>query len=60
VFVCLLHVATSLDNGLGRTPQMGWNSWNHFRCSIDAQLIKDTADAMVTNLLVYLSRDHKV
>lgn len=24
-----------LDNGLGLTPQMGWNSWNHFGCNIN-------------------------
>eukprot|EP01100_Stratorugosa_tubuloviscum_P003332 TRINITY_DN1801_c1_g1_i3.p1 TRINITY_DN1801_c1_g1~~TRINITY_DN1801_c1_g1_i3.p1 ORF type:complete len:353 (-),score=165.89 TRINITY_DN1801_c1_g1_i3:106-1164(-) len=26
---------------------MGWNSWNHFGCSINEQLIKETADAIV-------------
>src|SRR5690242_12624343 len=35
-----------LDNGLARTPPMGWNSWNHFGCDVSAQLIKETADAM--------------
>ena len=33
--------------GLGATPQMGWNSWNTFACNINEQLIRDTADAMV-------------
>ncbi|KAL4576669.1 hypothetical protein LXL04_012767 [Taraxacum kok-saghyz] len=37
-----------LDNGLGRTPQMGWNSWNHFACNIEEKLIRETADAMVS------------
>ncbi|XP_058097775.1 alpha-galactosidase-like [Magnolia sinica] len=37
-----------LDNGLGRTPQMGWNSWNHFHCNIEEKLIRETADAMVS------------
>ncbi|XP_021275241.1 alpha-galactosidase-like [Herrania umbratica] len=37
-----------LDNGLGLTPQMGWNSWNHFHCHINETLIKETADAMVS------------
>ncbi|XP_073002570.1 alpha-galactosidase-like [Typha latifolia] len=36
-----------LENGLARTPQMGWNSWNHFHCTINEQLIRETADAMV-------------
>jgi len=32
---------------LGKTPQMGWNSWNKFGCNINEQLIRETADAMV-------------
>ena len=32
---------------LGKTPQMGWNSWNKFACNINEQLIRETADAMV-------------
>lgn len=38
---------TRLDNGLARTPPMGWNSWNHFGCDVSAELIRETADAMV-------------
>ncbi|KAG9156687.1 hypothetical protein Leryth_006644 [Lithospermum erythrorhizon] len=37
-----------VENGLGRTPQMGWNSWNHFQCNIDEKLVKETADALVS------------
>ncbi|GAV62369.1 Melibiase domain-containing protein [Cephalotus follicularis] len=37
-----------LDNGLALTPQMGWNSWNHFNCDINETIIKETADAMVS------------
>ncbi|XP_031405460.1 alpha-galactosidase-like isoform X3 [Punica granatum] len=37
-----------VENGLGRTPPMGWNSWNHFHCHIDEKLIKETADAMIS------------
>jgi hypothetical protein len=40
----------NLQNGLAKTPPMGWNSWNHFRCyGINEQVIKETADAMVEN-----------
>ncbi len=39
----------ALDNGVARTPPMGWNSWNHFGCDVSAQLIRETADAMVTS-----------
>ena len=50
LLVFLLHATASvhgLDNGLGKTPQMGWNSWNHFGCDISAELIRQTADALV-------------
>ncbi|WCJ38944.1 Alpha-galactosidase [Euphorbia peplus] len=36
-----------LANGLAITPQMGWNSWNHFGCQIDEKMIRETADALV-------------
>ncbi|GAX82413.1 hypothetical protein CEUSTIGMA_g9841.t1 [Chlamydomonas eustigma] len=39
----------SLSNGVGRTPAMGWNSWNFFRCNINETLIKEVADALVAN-----------
>ena len=32
---------------IGRTPAMGWNSWNTFGCNLNDQLIRDMADAMV-------------
>ena len=32
-----------------RTPPMGWNSWNAFRCDIDAGKIKAAADALVAS-----------
>ncbi|KAF2312324.1 hypothetical protein GH714_034213 [Hevea brasiliensis] len=37
-----------LANDLGITPPMGWNSWNHFGCQIDENMIKETADALVS------------
>lgn len=48
-FIITLPAPTrSLDNGLGRTPPMGWNSWNHFHCGIHEDLIQDMADALVS------------
>ena len=38
-----------LDDGLARTPPMGWNSWNKFSCHVDEQLIEATADAMASS-----------
>jgi alpha-galactosidase len=37
------------DNGLARTPPMGWNSWNRFRGEVSDAVIRGTADAMVAN-----------
>lgn len=39
--------AHDVPDHLAETPPMGWNSWNTFACDIDADLIKETADAMV-------------
>jgi hypothetical protein len=51
-------VANSLDNGLARTPPMGWNAWERFRCNIDCdndpdncireELFMQMADAMAS------------
>ncbi|CAH9088332.1 unnamed protein product [Cuscuta europaea] len=38
-----------LANGFSLTPPMGWNSWNHFACNIDENMIKETADALVSS-----------
>jgi alpha-galactosidase len=43
----LLLAVNALDNGLGRTPPMGWNPWNKFACNINEELIKQTADALI-------------
>lgn len=50
------------DASIGRTPPMGWNSWNVYRCDIDAGKIKAAADALVSTGLrdagyVYLNID---
>jgi alpha-galactosidase len=36
-------------SALAKTPPMGWNSWNKFGCNVSEQLIRETADAMVTS-----------
>jgi len=33
---------------LALTPPMGWNSWNKFACDVNEDLIRQTADAMVS------------
>src|SRR5262245_47743129 len=41
--------AVTLPHGLASTPPMGWNSWNTFGCAINEQVIRETADALVTS-----------
>eukprot|EP00850_Spirogloea_muscicola_P004382 SM000019S04926 [mRNA] locus=s19:494:4556:+ [translate_table: standard] len=53
-----LAAAPNLDNGLGRTPQMGWNSWNRFHCEINETLIMETADALVSTGLAALGYEY--
>jgi alpha-galactosidase len=37
------------DNGLVRTPPMGWNSWNKFAGRVTADDVRAMADAMASN-----------
>jgi alpha-galactosidase len=37
------------DNGLTRTPPMGWNSWNKYHDHFDDKIVRETADAMVAS-----------
>jgi alpha-galactosidase len=40
----------ALDNGLAKTPPMGWNSWNKYACKdINERVVRETADAMAAN-----------
>jgi len=45
--VCLVVHVTSLDNGLGRTPAMGYNSWYDLGCNtqMNEQTINEVVDA---------------
>ena len=35
VLILLLQCTVGLENGLGRTPPMGWLAWERFRCNTD-------------------------
>ena len=38
-----MHIEPLYTNGLGLTPQMGWNSWNKFHCDdLNSTVITDT------------------
>lgn len=61
-FVGPANNAFALDNGLCKTPPLGWNSWNCFGPNIDEAKIKGVADAMVSSGLkdagyIYLNLD---
>ena len=43
--------ASALEDGLARTPPMGWNSWNALRLNINEDLVRQVADVMVEKRL---------
>lgn len=45
-FALLVLLCHSLDNGLSKTPAMGWNSWNHIFCNINENYVKQAADLL--------------
>lgn len=54
-----LNVRRSLlANGLGKTPPMGWNSWNFFYCNVTEKVIRETADALVSTGLAKLGYNY--
>ena len=63
ILVIVSPLATvSLDNGVARTPPLGWNSWNIFKGKLDEKIIKQTADLLVSTGLaakgyVYVNMD---
>jgi alpha-galactosidase len=43
---------SSWDNGAGRTPPMGWNSWNAFGCKdVNEDIVKLAADFLISTKL---------
>jgi len=47
IFLFFIALVTANNNGVGLTPAMGYNTWNDFRCNINAADIKQAADAIV-------------
>jgi len=57
--ITFIKVVWSKEDGLSRTPPMGWNSWNRFQCNIDCskdphnclseRLIREIADTIVSS-----------
>jgi len=42
----LVALCAALDDGLARTPPMGWRSWNCYGGDVADGVIRDTADAL--------------
>lgn len=63
LFICvILMTVCALDNGLGKTPPMGWNPWNKYGCNISEDIVKSTAQALISSGLadagyVYINLD---
>jgi alpha-galactosidase len=48
-FLLMTCPSFALDNGLAKTPPMGWNSWNKFGCNVSEDLVRQAADALVSS-----------
>jgi alpha-galactosidase len=46
--ITLSSYTHALNNGLGRAPPMGWNSWNKFGCDINESVIRKATDKIVS------------
>lgn len=53
LLLLISRAVVGYDNGLARTPQMGWNTWNRFGCDIDEELIVESAKVVAGRLAVY-------
>ncbi|KAJ1567175.1 hypothetical protein HK405_006888, partial [Cladochytrium tenue] len=57
LFPAVLPVA-ALDDGVGRTPAMGWNSWNLFDCDVNETIVRSVADKIVASGLAELGYNY--
>lgn len=60
VLTLCLSRCVALENGLARTPPMGWNSWIVFEFNIDEKLIRSMADTIATNGMRQAGYDYVV
>ena len=50
--------AAALDNGLGRTPPLGWSGFNFFAFELNETIMLETADAMISTGLAKLGFEY--
>lgn len=55
---CTASSGLHLENGVGLTPPMGWNSWNFFGCQISEDIITETADALISSGLADIGYEY--
>lgn len=56
IFICMMllrMVSHALDNGLARTPPMGWMTWERFRCNTDC--INDPDNCIGEKLIMQIA-----
>eukprot|EP00347_Sterkiella_histriomuscorum_P019726 403340526 len=47
VLLLLSSTTLALNNGAGKTPAMGWNTWNKYACNISEDIIKSNANQII-------------
>lgn len=49
IIICSVQVTvvTSLNNGVGLTPALGWSTWNYFWTDINETLVQEIADSFI-------------
>ncbi|XP_002962360.2 alpha-galactosidase isoform X2 [Selaginella moellendorffii] len=48
------------DNGLGKTPIMGWSGWNKYECKINEKIVFGNTDALVRHGLDQLGYNYVI
>ena len=59
MFLTLIAAASALDNGLARTPPMGWMQWEQFRCEVDCQKYPNDciSEKLFTDMIDHMAAD---
>ncbi|CAF4627709.1 unnamed protein product [Rotaria sp. Silwood1] len=57
-YILTVNVSYGLNNGLGKTPQMGWNSWYNFWCNYTEKMIQQTVDIIINSGLASVGYEY--
>ena len=50
-FIVIISYCEALENGLGKTPPMGWLTWQRYRCQTDCKNYPNDCIKLVANLM---------